>query len=72
MAETIGATVFACLFALLLYLKWRHENRCKHQWERFDETSVFSGTTKNPNDLPVSRRVTVVCKKCGDIKRINI
>ncbi len=47
-----------------LILKWA----CGHKWEIHHRTNVFSDNHK----LPDAIKDTLICTKCGEIKRITL
>ena len=42
---------------------------CHHEWYVHDETKTFEGPTSS---LPYKITQTLICKKCGKIKKIEI
>ncbi len=49
---------------LALFRKWS----CAHEWEFYYETNEWGLKGKYPTEI----HHTMICKKCGKIKRINV
>lgn len=46
---------------------------CGHKWKVYHRTDVYNPKRNNPKkDFPVERYHTMVCKKCGEFKRIRV
>ena len=42
---------------------------CCHQWQRYKRVNIFE---KDGDKRPVTIRETLICTKCGKIKRITL
>jgi len=45
---------------------------CKHKWYTYNETETYSSFTCGSikNEIPIKHKHTLICKKCGKIKKI--
>ena len=43
---------------------------CKHEYELLDKVTVYDQYYIK-GDLPIGKKFTYVCKKCGRVKRIK-
>jgi len=51
-----------------LIKQWLTKKACHHDWILHAKTKVYD----NPLENPVCIRHTLICKKCGKIKRIKV
>ena len=58
------------LFDVLIRIleKWS----CHHEWSVYHQTEIYSQFANVDTDVPMKRRHTLICKKCGKIKKINV
>ena len=47
---------------------WADKWFCKHKWREYNRSSIYGDHSK----LPICIEATLVCKVCGEIKKINI
>ena len=51
-----------------LFVKWT----CSHDWKVHHDVELYYSEDTRPNRLPYGHRQTLICKKCGKIKKINL
>ena len=51
-----------------LFAKWA----CMHDWKLHYAAELYHSDDTRPGRLPYGERQTLICKKCGKIKRIKI
>lgn len=52
-----------------LILQWFEKIACHHEWMMHKEVEVYAS---EKDELPVKTKQTLICKKCGKIKRITL
>lgn len=45
---------------------------CMHQWKVHNSATIYGHLDDPENDLPIRRKETLICEKCGKIKKITL
>lgn len=45
---------------------------CKHDWDTFAKTKVYDEGDTMDTAYPIRTRYTLICKRCGKIKKVAV
>ena len=51
-------------------LEFIRKHTCEHEYEELDRAIVYD-YVNNYKLVPIGKRYTYICKKCGDVKIVN-
>jgi len=55
-----------------LIKQWLAKKACCHDWVVHETIEVYEDSRLFPNSIPIRTEQTLICKKCGKIKRIKL